>query len=170
VHLRLPDGTRCRVPAELCEVDHAIPVDDGGETTQENGRLRCPRHHSDRQRFQPWLAAERAARRATRRAAEPQATAAARQRSADADEEASVVAVHDADGVVAPSTLLHPTSDGRTGRVDPVTGAGEPAGAEIHPPTGAPRSDHAPGPRHPRDADVGPDPPPARGDPAAEPP
>jgi hypothetical protein len=63
-----PNGVRCRVPADECEVDHEIPVEEGGETTQENGRLRCPRHHSDRQRFQPWLEAERAARRAARRA------------------------------------------------------------------------------------------------------
>jgi hypothetical protein len=51
---------RCPVPAHLCEVDHDVPVEDGGLTTQENGRLRCPAHHSGRRREQPYLAAERA--------------------------------------------------------------------------------------------------------------
>jgi hypothetical protein len=45
----------CRVPAEDCDVDHVIPYADGGPTTQENGRLRCPRHHPGRRRHQPWF-------------------------------------------------------------------------------------------------------------------
>jgi hypothetical protein len=32
-----------------------IPSTDGGPTTQENGRLRCPQHHPGRRRTQPWL-------------------------------------------------------------------------------------------------------------------
>jgi hypothetical protein len=46
----------CHVPAEDCEVDHVVPYADGGPTTQENGRLRCQRHHPGRRRSQPWLA------------------------------------------------------------------------------------------------------------------
>ncbi len=45
----------CRVPAEDCEIDHITPYAAGGQTTQANGRPRCPRHHPGRQRHQPWL-------------------------------------------------------------------------------------------------------------------
>jgi hypothetical protein len=45
----------CHVPAESCDVDHVIPYADGGPTTQENGRLRCTRHHPGRRRYQPWF-------------------------------------------------------------------------------------------------------------------
>ena len=38
----------CRVPAHLCQVDHIIEWCDGGETTQENGRLRCANHNRQR--------------------------------------------------------------------------------------------------------------------------
>ncbi len=40
----------CRVPAEHCDVDHVVPYEVGGPTTQENGRLRCPPHHPGRRR------------------------------------------------------------------------------------------------------------------------
>jgi hypothetical protein len=45
----------CRAPAERCEVDHVVPSELGGPTTQENGRLRCPTHHPGWRRDQPWL-------------------------------------------------------------------------------------------------------------------
>jgi hypothetical protein len=48
----------CHVPADDCDVDHVIPYADGGPTTQENGRLRCPQRHRGRRRSQPWLAEE----------------------------------------------------------------------------------------------------------------
>jgi hypothetical protein len=51
---------RCPVPAHLCDVDHELPVEAGGLTIQENGRLRCPAHHSGRRRDQTYLTAERA--------------------------------------------------------------------------------------------------------------
>ncbi|MBI2710369.1 MAG: DUF222 domain-containing protein [Actinobacteria bacterium] len=35
----------CDVPAEQCDVDHVTPYDQGGRTTQDNGRLRCPPHN-----------------------------------------------------------------------------------------------------------------------------
>ena len=35
----------CSRPALQCEVDHVIPVSNGGTTTQENGRLYCAFHH-----------------------------------------------------------------------------------------------------------------------------
>ena len=35
----------CEVPLERCQVDHIVPARDGGPTTQENGRLLCPRHN-----------------------------------------------------------------------------------------------------------------------------
>jgi hypothetical protein len=57
---------RCDVPSDECEIDHAVPVEDGGRTTQENGRARCVDDHDGRRRHQPWLEAERRAR-ATRR-------------------------------------------------------------------------------------------------------
>jgi hypothetical protein len=35
----------CEVPAERCQIDHIIPYAQGGETTQENGRLLCGFHN-----------------------------------------------------------------------------------------------------------------------------
>ena len=35
----------CDVPAERCEIDHIVPYEDGGLTTQVNGRCYCPFHH-----------------------------------------------------------------------------------------------------------------------------
>jgi hypothetical protein len=51
---------RCPVPAHLCHVDHTLPVEDGGPTIQENGRLRCPAHHAGCRADQPYLDTERA--------------------------------------------------------------------------------------------------------------
>lgn len=38
----------CDTPAERCDVDHVVEWGDGGETTQENGRLRCGPHNRQR--------------------------------------------------------------------------------------------------------------------------
>jgi hypothetical protein len=38
----------CDVPYERCEVDHIKPHGRSGETTQDNGRLACPRHNRSR--------------------------------------------------------------------------------------------------------------------------
>ncbi|MEO6988810.1 MAG: HNH endonuclease [Aquihabitans sp.] len=38
----------CSVPAKHCEVDHIIEYSQGGVTTQQNGRLRCPTHNRQR--------------------------------------------------------------------------------------------------------------------------
>jgi hypothetical protein len=35
----------CEVPAFLCQVDHVVPVEHGGLTTQDNGRLLCGFHN-----------------------------------------------------------------------------------------------------------------------------
>ncbi len=35
----------CRQPARVCDIDHAIPWEKGGETSQENLGLLCRRHH-----------------------------------------------------------------------------------------------------------------------------
>jgi hypothetical protein len=35
----------CDVPAERCQIDHIVPYDEGGPTTQDNGRCYCPFHH-----------------------------------------------------------------------------------------------------------------------------
>ena len=35
----------CAVPAARCDIDHVVPYNDGGPTTQDNGVLRCPAHH-----------------------------------------------------------------------------------------------------------------------------
>ena len=43
----------CDVPAERCQVDHAVPHAAGGETTQDNGRLACKFHNLDRHRRGP---------------------------------------------------------------------------------------------------------------------
>jgi Domain of unknown function (DUF222) len=42
-HCQHPAG--CDVPADLCDVDHIIPVSAGGATAQHNGRLECPTHN-----------------------------------------------------------------------------------------------------------------------------
>lgn len=38
----------CHEPPEQCDVDHVHRFEDGGPTTQENGRLRCPADHEGR--------------------------------------------------------------------------------------------------------------------------
>jgi hypothetical protein len=35
----------CDVPAERCQGDHTIPYAAGGETSVENGRLKCGHHN-----------------------------------------------------------------------------------------------------------------------------
>ena len=40
----------CEVPFERCEVDHVVPYEHGGETTQENGRVLCGWHNRLRNR------------------------------------------------------------------------------------------------------------------------
>jgi hypothetical protein len=40
----------CDVPAERCEIDHVIPYEAGGETTQHNGECKCRFHHRWRHR------------------------------------------------------------------------------------------------------------------------
>jgi hypothetical protein len=35
----------CDIPADRCHVDHIVEYANGGETTEENGRLRCPPHN-----------------------------------------------------------------------------------------------------------------------------
>lgn len=40
----------CDQPAEDCEIDHVIPWEDDGETTQANGRCLCRYHHRWRHR------------------------------------------------------------------------------------------------------------------------
>ncbi|HTW99032.1 MAG TPA: DUF222 domain-containing protein [Acidimicrobiales bacterium] len=39
----------CDRPAMFCQVDHIVPYSDGGETTQENGRLLCEFHNRQRE-------------------------------------------------------------------------------------------------------------------------
>lgn len=43
----------CDVAAAWCEVDHILPWEAGGRTTQENGRLLCRFHHRMRQERPP---------------------------------------------------------------------------------------------------------------------
>lgn len=43
----------CDEPATTCEVDHIIPWEAGGPTTQDNGRLLCRHHHRMRQHPPP---------------------------------------------------------------------------------------------------------------------
>jgi hypothetical protein len=43
LHCQHPSG--CDEPIAHCDVDHIIPDSDGGETSQENGRLQCPTHN-----------------------------------------------------------------------------------------------------------------------------
>ncbi len=38
----------CETPAERCQIDHIIPFSQGGETTQENGRVHCGFHNRKR--------------------------------------------------------------------------------------------------------------------------
>ena len=35
----------CRQPARICDIDHAIPWEEGGKTSKENLGLLCRRHH-----------------------------------------------------------------------------------------------------------------------------
>ncbi len=44
-HCQHPSG--CDVPAADCDVDHIVPVSDGGPTSQFNGRLECRPHNRD---------------------------------------------------------------------------------------------------------------------------
>jgi hypothetical protein len=48
-----PSG--CDVPASRCDVDHIRPHSEGGDTSQQNGRLRCWPHnrHSDLRNAEP---------------------------------------------------------------------------------------------------------------------
>ncbi|MBK9180764.1 MAG: DUF222 domain-containing protein [Acidimicrobiales bacterium] len=45
-HCRHPSG--CDVPAGRCQVDHIVPWEAGGPTTQDNGRLLCGPHNRAR--------------------------------------------------------------------------------------------------------------------------
>ncbi len=47
------DIPTCTAPAQRCDVDHIVPYEAGGLTTQTNGRLRCPTHHNGRRRKPP---------------------------------------------------------------------------------------------------------------------
>ncbi|MEO6989351.1 MAG: HNH endonuclease signature motif containing protein [Aquihabitans sp.] len=38
----------CTIPANRCDIDHIIEYSQGGPTTQQNGRLRCPTHNRQR--------------------------------------------------------------------------------------------------------------------------
>jgi hypothetical protein len=40
----------CTVRFERCEIDHIVPWEEGGQTTQDNGKPRCPFHHRWRHR------------------------------------------------------------------------------------------------------------------------
>jgi hypothetical protein len=42
---RICSHPSCDLPASWCEVDHIRPYSEGGATTQENGRLLCPKHN-----------------------------------------------------------------------------------------------------------------------------
>jgi hypothetical protein len=43
----------CDIAATWCEIDHIVPWEAGGRTTQQNGRLLCRFHHRMRQRRPP---------------------------------------------------------------------------------------------------------------------
>ena len=43
----------CDIPASRCQIDHIQPWSQGGETTQENGRLLCGRHNRMRNQREP---------------------------------------------------------------------------------------------------------------------
>jgi 5-methylcytosine-specific restriction endonuclease McrA len=45
-HCQHPSG--CDEPAENCDVDHKLPYTDGGETSQENGELKCRPQNRDK--------------------------------------------------------------------------------------------------------------------------
>ncbi len=45
-HCTHPAG--CDEPIAHCDVDHIIPVEDGGPTSYENGRLQCTSHNRDK--------------------------------------------------------------------------------------------------------------------------
>jgi hypothetical protein len=47
-HCQHPSG--CDVPADRCDVDHIVPVNRGGPTSQFNGRIECDIHNRDRDR------------------------------------------------------------------------------------------------------------------------
>jgi hypothetical protein len=51
LHCQHPSG--CDVPATHCQIDHITPYEDGGETTQDNGRAYCGCHNRGRQRRHP---------------------------------------------------------------------------------------------------------------------
>jgi hypothetical protein len=44
----------CEIPASWCDVHHAVPWEDGGPTSTENGHLLCRRHHTFRHRHRDW--------------------------------------------------------------------------------------------------------------------
>ena len=44
-HCQHPSG--CDAPASQCDVDHIVPVSEGGVTSQFNGRLECRPHNRD---------------------------------------------------------------------------------------------------------------------------
>ena len=44
-HCQHPSG--CDIPAEDCDVDHIVPWEDGGVTSQFNGRIECRPHNRD---------------------------------------------------------------------------------------------------------------------------
>ena len=43
----------CDVPAERCEIDHIVPFELGGSTTQDNGQSACRFHHRWKHRPSP---------------------------------------------------------------------------------------------------------------------
>ena len=45
-HCQHPSG--CDVPAEGCQIDHIIPAEAGGPTSQDNGRCYCRVHNRTR--------------------------------------------------------------------------------------------------------------------------
>ncbi|HUS60726.1 MAG TPA: HNH endonuclease, partial [Acidimicrobiales bacterium] len=46
----------CDEPAERCQIDHVTPSCEGGETTEDNGRVACAFHNR-------WLELQRRKRR-----------------------------------------------------------------------------------------------------------
>ncbi len=38
----------CELPADLCDIDHADEWTDGGHTDQDNSRIRCGTHNTDK--------------------------------------------------------------------------------------------------------------------------
>jgi hypothetical protein len=56
IEVRDHDGCRheyCEEPAENCQIDHIVPYTQGGETTQENGRVLCGFHNRLRNGREP---------------------------------------------------------------------------------------------------------------------